>query len=139
MSNLVDHATDELKRAGLFDADSDYGGMLGTAVLDLIRLFSEQDHSGASAGMVSALFDKLSRFRPLGPLTGDDDEWNEVGDGVWQNRRCSHVFKNKDGAYDIQGRIFEDPDGSRWQNGESHVPVTFPYTPTQEIVKRSAQ
>lgn len=49
MSNLTDYAKDELTRAGLFDKDSDYDGMLGTAALEIIEVFAKQGHSGMSA------------------------------------------------------------------------------------------
>jgi hypothetical protein len=65
LSNLVDHAEKELKKAGLFDADSDYDGMLGDAVLELIRTFAAQGHSGFSAQMTRELFYKLSNFEEL--------------------------------------------------------------------------
>ena len=42
MSNLVDYAERELKLAGLFDKDADYGGMLGHAVLKMVKLFAEE-------------------------------------------------------------------------------------------------
>lgn len=98
MSNLVKHAEFELKKAGLFDKDSDYGGMLGDGVMELIKVFAKQGHSGMSASMTTSLVEKLMRYEPLSPLTGEDDEWNEVGDGTMQNRRDSRVFKYADGT-----------------------------------------
>lgn len=139
MSNLVEHAKIELECAGLFSKDSDYEGMLAESVMELIELFSKQNHSGASASMVSGIFDKLSRFQPLQPLTGKDGEWVEVAEGLFQNKRCSRVFKDKDKAWDINGKIFEDPDGSRWTNKDSHTVIAFPYVPKSEIVKRGSQ
>ena len=68
MSNLVKHAEFELKKAGLFDKDSDYDGQLGEATLELIKVFADQGHSGMSANMVRELFRKLSSFEPLTPL-----------------------------------------------------------------------
>jgi hypothetical protein len=134
-SNLVLHAERELKIAGLFDEDSDYGGMLGEAVMNMVRTFSGEGHSGFSAGMAIAAFQKVASFEPLTPLTGDDDEWTEVAEGTWQNQRCSHVFKEADGrAYDIDGRIFREPDGACFTNRESRVFVNFPYIPTREYV-----
>lgn len=62
---LVDDAKRNLVAAGLFDADSDYGGMLGKAVLDLTKTFSKQGHSGCSAGMTLELFNKVINRRPL--------------------------------------------------------------------------
>ncbi|MFA6134695.1 MAG: hypothetical protein WC869_11835 [Phycisphaerae bacterium] len=132
--NLVRHAEEELRRAGLFDADSDYGGMMGPAVLNMVRQFSDEGHSGYSAGLAIAAFKKVAAFEPLTPLTGDDSEWVEYEPGQFQNRRCSHVFKTADGAYDIDGRIFREPDGACFTNGDSRVPVTFPYTPKREYI-----
>src|SRR5574343_1025542 len=108
--NLVLHAEKELQIAGLFDKDSDYGGMLGPAIMKMVREFSAEGHSGYSASLALKIFEKVASFEPLTPLTGADDEWHEIGDGEWQNVRCSHVFKGADGrAYDIQGRIFREP------------------------------
>lgn len=139
MMSLVEHAKRELKAAGFLDKDSDYGGMLGDAVLELIQKFADQGHSGASAAMTRQLFDKLANYQPLGPLTGADDEWTEVSGGIWQNKRCLHVFKESDGrAYDSNGIVFEEPDGGRYIGRGSQVFIEFPYTPKTEIVKRGA-
>jgi hypothetical protein len=144
ISPLVTHAKDELTRAGLFDKDSDYGGMLGKAALGLVKTFAAQGHSGMSAALVTELATRLFQYEPLTPLTGADDEWVDVsdvsGDPWWQNKRCHRVFKGADGkAYDVEGRIFRDPDGSTWVNGDSRVPVEFPYMPTQEYVDRQTE
>lgn len=65
MSNLIDHANKELTKAGLFDKDSDYYGMLGEGVLELITTFANQGHSGYSAMSTRELFYKLSNFEEL--------------------------------------------------------------------------
>lgn len=134
MSNLQSHAEYELRRVGLFDEDGAYGGMLGPAALALVKLFSEQGHSGMSASFIVGIFEKLARFQPLSPLTGDDDEWMEIDNGLYQNRRCSRVFKKDGHAYDIEGRIFREPSGSCFTGADSHTPVEFPYTPHSEYV-----
>jgi hypothetical protein len=140
MSNLTNYARTELETAGLFDKDSDYGGMLGDSVLELVEVFSKQGHSGFSARLCIRLFETVAAFEPLGPLTGEESEWTQVTDGCWQNKRCSHVFKDaEDGpAYDSEGRIFKEPDGSCYQSGDSRVFVEFPYTPTRDYVDRPA-
>lgn len=135
MSNLIKHAESELKLAGLFDEDSDYGGMLGDAVLDMVRVFSKEGHSGMSASLAVSIFKKVALFEPLTPLTGEDDEWTEITDGTFQNKRCSHVFKENGKAHDIDGIVFEEPDGSRYTGKGSRVDITFPYTPTTTIKK----
>lgn len=135
MSNLINYAYLELKRAGLFDKDSDYAGELGNAVMKLMKVFAEEGHSGFSAGMAISIFERLARFEPLTPLTGEDDEWMEVGPGEFQNKRCSHVFKSEErGAYDIDGKIFREPSGVCFTSSDSRVPVTFPYAPKREYV-----
>lgn len=134
MSNLVRYAERELKIAGLFDKDSDYEGRLAEAVIELVRVFSAQGHSGASAHMTVALFKKVALFESLIPLQGTDDEWNEVSEGIYQNNRCSHVFKENGQAYDIYGKVFREPSGTTYTNRESRVFVTFPYVPKTEII-----
>lgn len=134
MSNLTKFAEDELNRAGLFDKDSDYGGMIGEAVMKMVKVFADEGHSGSSAGIAISLFQKVASYEPLTPLTGDDDEWTEVSDGIFQNRRCSHVFKEDGQAYDIDGRVFREPSGACFTNRDSRVQVTFPYVPKREYV-----
>lgn len=140
MSNLTDHAKYELERAGWFDEDGMYGDMMGHAVLKMVELFSEEGHSGMSASIAISLFKKVASFEPLTPITGEDDEWIDHGEGIahgrYQNKRCSHVFKDADGfAYDIQGKVFVEPSGASYTNSESRTPVSFPYTPETEYVK----
>lgn len=105
--SLVEHAESELKLAGFFDKDADYGGMLGNAVLELIDLFAKQGHSGFSAGLAIHLFNELAQYKPLTPLTTNPDEWFDISDmngsPMWQSKRNSAVF-SKDGGqtwYDL--------------------------------------
>lgn len=140
-SNLVSHAKFELRKQ-LANGPDDYERAIAAAVVELIEVFSRQGHSGFSAPFAISAFERLARFEPLGPLTGEDDEWHEVGPGVFQNRRCSHVFKQADRfngqAYDIQARVFREPNGSCFTRGGaeggSMQPITFPYVPKIEYV-----
>jgi len=126
--NIRDYAKDELKRIGMIDSGEPYNDLAAEAILDLIELFDSQGHSGFSASYVVNTFSRLAMFKPLSPLTGEDDEWNDVGNGHLQNKRYSAVFKDKDGtAYNIDGKVFTD-DGKAWYTcGDSKVNVTFPY------------
>jgi hypothetical protein len=134
-SNLETFAESELRRAGAFDESGAYMGALGPAVMKMVKIFAEEGHSGTSASLAINMFQRVARFQPLTPLTGEDDEWNECGDGVWQNRRSPRVFKEADGrAYDIEGRVFREPSGVCFTNKDSFVYVDFPYTPTTEYV-----
>ena len=129
MSNLVDYAKDELKKIGMVDSGEPYNDFATKAILDLIELFASQGHTGFTAPYVINVFSRLAMFKPLSPLTGEDDEWNEMKDGSFQNKRYSAVFKDtKDGtAYNIDGKAFTD-DGEVWYTSrDSRVDVTFPY------------
>lgn len=132
--NLVSYAKAELNLAGWTKPDSMYEGMIADAVVDMQKLFSMEGHSGMSAGIAASLFERLSRFQPLTPLTGEDDEWNDVGNDLFQNRRCSHVFKENGQAYDINGRVFREPSGACYTGKDSRVAVTFPYVPSTEYM-----
>lgn len=133
------HAIREFKAAGYIPLDQPQedgpNKWMQENVIELIRVFSKQGHSGFSAPYCVETFRKLALFEPLVPLQGTEDEWNEVGGGYRQNNRCSHVFKEADGrAYDSEGRIFRDPDGGCYIDHGSRVYITFPYTPTREYV-----
>lgn len=129
--SLVEYAKAELAliRSGEPDEMQD---AIEKCVLDLISLFAGQGHSGSSAPYVIGIVEKLMQFEPLTPLTGADDEWCEVTEGTFQNKRCPHVFKENGEAYDIDGIVFRDPDGSCFTSRDSRVPVTFPYVPKTE-------
>ena len=130
--NLIDYAKEELTRIGMIGSGEPYNDAVSKAILDLIELFASQEHSGFTAPYVINTFARLAMFKPLSPLTGEDDEWKEAL-GMIQNKRCFSVFKEKDGkAYDTQGKIFTD-DGEIWYtNGNSHVEISFPYTVPDE-------
>jgi len=100
---LVDHGRIELDRVGLFDEDSDYNGMIGKAVLELLDTFAKQGHSGFSAALTTELFDKLVRFEPLSPITDDPEEWMDVTEygspdnPLWQSQRNPACFSTDGG------------------------------------------
>lgn len=148
MSRLVEHAKRELEASGykLYGKDSELNNMIIESVMELIQTFSDQGHSGASAPYCLDLFTKLALFKPLSPLTGEDSEWNNISGEMsdlmdlklvlYQNNRCSKVFKDGDGkAYNIEGKVFISPDGAYFTSRDSRVYITFPYTPETQYVK----
>ena len=139
--SLIEHAKREFKALGYIPLDEeqpeDPNKWIQQNVLELLEVFAEQGHSGTSAPFCIEYFYKLAYFKPLTPLQGTDDEWNEIGDGVFQNNRCGRVFKGADGkAYDIEGIVFKDSDGCHYTSRDSRVYITFPYTPTTEYVDK---
>lgn len=112
-SNLVKHAEFELRRAGLFDKDADYGGMIGYAVMKMVQVVAAEGHSGMSHGLTMEIFNRVVNFKTLTPITNDESEWCNVseyggpnGEKIWQNRRQSSCFSNDGGKtyYDIDDK-----------------------------------
>lgn len=135
MSNGMEHLDREWEAMGWSkDDEDDPQSWIYHHLKELLELFTSEGHSGTSAPYVVELFSKLALFKPLGPLSGKDSEWIEVGENTFQNKRCSHVFKENGQAYDIQGRIFRHANGTAFQSYDSRVDVTFPYEPTTEFV-----
>lgn len=156
MNNYQLHAHQEFRAAGWLDEGGNFKDEMQEAmcshVLKLLEVFAGEGHSGFSAPYAINMFEKLARFEPIAPLTGEDWEWNNVGDGVFQNKRCSRVFKQADRfdgqAYDINGKVFwdwwTDPETGEKSKSyftcrESRVPITFPYTPTTVYEERKEQ
>lgn len=161
MSNIEFHAKKEFRAAGWVDENGEFKDEMQEAVckhvMKLLQMFAEEGHSGFSAEYTLSIFDKLARFQPLVPLTGEDWEWEDVSEysagdktvKVYQNKRCSHVFKQTDRfdgqAYDIDAVIFwdwyTDPETgekskSYFTCSDSLKPITFPYTPKKEYQER---
>lgn len=107
-SNLIEYAKDELDRAGLFDKDSDYDGRLGESVMELVRTFRSQGHSGYSAHRTIELFSKVAKYEPLTAIGESKDEWIrgslELGYPYWQNARRMSTFSRDHGItwFDIE-------------------------------------
>lgn len=133
--NLLRHA---LRETPVMGAD-EMGLAMQRHMRDMVRCFSQEGHSGASASYAISALAKLLDYKPLAPLTGEDSEWIEVGEGFWQNVRCGRVFKGADGqAYDSEGIVWKDDVGC-FINLDSRVYVTFPYTPKTEYRRRSPE
>jgi len=137
MSELVNFARREIALAGLDKPDSDYDGELAKSVMELVEVFAKQGHSGGSAAQTIRIFKEVAMYNVLTPLTGADDEWNDVGDGLWQNKRQSSVFKTADGkAHDNDAVVFMEEDGTLHTNINSRKEIHFPYTPALTIERK---
>ena len=137
--SLIEHAQSEFNFVG-WPGDCEMQQAICKDTLELLQTFSDQGHSGFSANYLLGIFEKLVRFHPISPLTGEPDEWREVSPDLLQNKRCGEVFKSKGKAYWIRGKIFRDPDGGTYTSGDSHVPIEFPWMPTDpEIVDVPAE
>jgi len=138
--NKLTWARDELRRAGYSTDDPEDGPdkWIAENVIQLLQVFSEQGHSGSSAPFAIRIFEQLASWKPLTPLTGNDEEWQHFdNESISQNIRDSSVFKNIDGvAYWTEGKVFwewfsyegGEPYKSYFTNSESSVDVAFPWS-----------
>jgi hypothetical protein len=139
VSNLIHHARREFLALGYIplhqEQEDGPNKWIQQNIMDLLELFSKQGHSGMSAPYCVNLFQKLAMYQPLCPLTGSDDEWNDIGGQTKQNNRCSSVFKEGIApAYDIDAVQYKGPNGSVYSGGHGRCWIEFPYTPHVETV-----
>jgi hypothetical protein len=142
MGNLLNYAKSELDILNLGNNDRTGESMdyhMRDHIIRMVEVFSEEGHSGFSASYALSILQRVLAYKPLTPLTGEDDEWNEVADGLFQNRRASNVFKDNTGAYWQDGIVFWEwysspdidngkPFKSYFTSRDSRVPITFPFT-----------
>lgn len=100
--NLYNHAVREMKLAGLDDKDSDYDGDLYNWVLQIVRVFVSQGHSGMSAARTIDLFYRLCKYETLTPndhsLNRDvSDLAGEEPSTLLQDLRNSRFFSDDAG------------------------------------------
>jgi hypothetical protein len=129
--NLVEHAKAEFDLLG-WPGDCEMQKMVCDNVIELLEIFAKQGHSGFSASYMLNLFNRLVKHESISPLTGDDDEWADVSEdstrSLYQNKRDPSVFKDEEGAYWMEGRVFRDRDGCMFTNSDSRVSIVFPWT-----------
>lgn len=141
MNKALEYAKKELELLGNDDMQS----MMNDCILKIIEEFSEQGHSGFSANYAISALERLLRWKPLKPLTGEDNEWRESyekdGEKHYQNKRCSSVFKTvfSDGTCKVNDNdsvICSDNGGITWFSGGTtrqwQENITFPYVPPIE-------
>ncbi len=112
--SFIVHAEYELRRAGVDER-------IRRAVMKLLKKLSKQGQLGCCTHCILDIFYKLSRSKPLTPLTGEDEEWIKVKENLLRNRRCQTVFRTP-------------ATGETWDMDfrEGKEPITFPYTPGAE-------
>lgn len=127
MSNLLEHFRKEVEI--LHKKYPGEGLVIDPYIKELealIEVFANEGHSGASAGfcgpIIADTIKKALAFEPLSGLTGEDEEWVEVGmeygspEPCYQNKRNSAVFKDsKEGKpYYLDGLIWKEEGHGCW-------------------------
>lgn len=121
-------------------------------IIALCEAFGKSGQSGSSAPMtasaISQAVNKLLLQQPICDITGHENEWCDIaeingGEPLWQNNRCSGLFKHKNGdCYYIDAIIFDGDITSRFYSNSGSVTLAdgnpiyskqkikeFPFTP----------
>ena len=111
---LLEHAQKEIdilkKNHGQDFVESYYNN-----ILKIIKIFSEEGHSGTSAQLATKIIYALLQFKPLSPIENRPQDWTTTAqDKILQHNRCSNVFKEGNKAWILEGSSKES--------------ITFPYT-----------
>ena len=135
-SEFMDFVENELDILGSLAADKDQIQAIKKAIIPLCKLFESFGRiGGAKSKILLRLFAKLAAWMPLTPLLGTDDEWELVKEGEledtdiqYQNKRCPHIYKRKDGtAFNSQATVFSY-NGLVWfRTKDSNENIDFPY------------
>lgn len=125
-SNLVKHARRELRLAGMFDDDANFGPEFAEHIVGVVAKISEGGHSGGSIELLRGILNELLQYRPLTPISSDPEEWalrsgEQYGypEDLWQNKRDPSAISNNGGRtwfYVDRGpvdgeHIYSHPDG----------------------------
>ena len=116
---------------------------------EVYKELCRQNHSGMSIQLVKSVLNRLIDCKPLSPIEGNDDEWNDVtwndSANEYQNKRYSALFKNvyKDGTVtynDVDRWQCYDDNGITFNSGavsrilDKKYPISLPYNPVSEKV-----
>lgn len=145
-SDLRDYVKRELEIIGFTeDSEDELKRMLGAEIINLVESYIDASYLVAEEYLLDGKpCSRLINFLPISPLTGEYDEWLQIDEYRYKNKRCGSVFKELDEspyphAYDLDGKVFVDPSGRSYTNAESIVYILFPYVPFTEYIGVDAE
>ena len=120
LNKLLEKCTDEDSKV--------MQNMMNNDVLELLKVFSEQGHSGFSAPIATRLFYKLANYKLVTEVEDNPNDWDEEG----QHKYISSIFKRDDGTcYYMYGRLFTEPGRDAFFcSKDSNIDITFPIKPS---------
>ena len=132
--SMLEHFKKECEILGWDNTRDKMQQLIVRNVEDILKVVSNQGHSEFSMLYLLDLLNKAIKRIPLSPLTGSNDEWDDISDGLLQNKRDSRVFKpNDEEPYTIDAYAFREPNGSCYTGRSSHKEIKFPYRPCETI------
>lgn len=136
---VIDHAKRELEILGYGKDSPDANRVkIGDSIINIIESVLNDGYL-SRIDLIEDLSDTVRKLiiqKPLSHLTGKDNEWILVSEKecLYQNKRCTHIFKDRDGAYNINGKIFRTKSGTTYSCKDSLVWIEFPYEVPEPII-----
>jgi len=119
--SIISQAKAELDRINFGEEDT-------KVMVEILEKFLDQWDSGGAVAAAAPVLQRLIAGKCLSPLTGADEEWVDHGNGVFQNTRCSSVFKD---PRFHEGKLAYDID----RPGHERDAISFPYWPERAEVR----
>ena len=147
MINLIEYAETEFRRAGYLPPEQTEGRdkWVQENVIELLRVFMKQMHSGIGYQQCIEYFSQLANFNPIIPLTTDSSEWKSVGNGILQNKYCFTLLKIAGEYVYFDAISWEDQEGAVFtgdiylDTGEKisgrQIVKTFPFIPKNFCIR----
>jgi hypothetical protein len=158
LDHLMEHAIRELDLAGIKEDENEPVNTKGNTwmrrhLLSVVQEFKDAGHSRGSITSAIDILTLILTLRPLTPLKGTEDEWEErdlyFADGLkYLNKRCPTVYKTTDGrVVDVEGKMYwewlDDGNGNQYRsfykNKDCWVDITFPYFPNTEYIEKESE
>jgi len=160
MTNAQTFAQRELEILSKIHLDPDNRPIVEEFIPEILALIEKFGKSGCSApytaGALASTIKDLCLFKPLSPITGDENEWRDVTDmfeaseETFQNIRCGSIFKKGKeekatycDAITWKGQYPWDYGTDKWDDtftgkvegyGPSQYIKSFPFTPKRFYV-----
>lgn len=148
MSKTKSYAESELDILTKYNTDPENRPIIEEFRNEIIALCDKFGKSGQSGGSapytaqaLSSAIKKLCLREPICPLTGLDDEWNDVSydsgknETLFQNNRNSALFKNNSGVYYIDAIVFKGQNGSCFTSGGVNLPNSDEIIRSKQYIK----
>lgn len=134
IQSLVNNYEDSIKKLESM-LENDAGGLqhlIHANIMEIYDLIKDKDDE------IKNILIKLLDFKPITPIMDGPEQWNKVGEGLYQNKRCSGVFKEifSNGleiSYYIHDRAYSDDGGISFHTSSIYGrhEITFPFTPPE--------
>lgn len=130
---IKDFETTNNKLKSMLVGDEDgFQQLIYSNIMEIYNMIKDKDKEFQDIIM------KLLDMKPLTPIMDGEDQWDNVGDGMYQNKRCSAVFKKvfSNGLeipFYLYDKVYSSDGGITTHTSVRYgrYEITFPFTPPE--------